>query len=88
EGVSDKQYKLIRFYGRDVLNDEEWEFFDLKADPGEMKNGYANPEFKDKIAELKEELVRLRKFYKLEASLKEPESTKKKKRPGKKKKKQ
>ena len=37
EGVSEKRFKLIRFYGKDVPNGEEWEFFDLKNDPQEMK---------------------------------------------------
>ncbi|MCT4648218.1 MAG: sulfatase, partial [Carboxylicivirga sp.] len=40
EGVANKNYKLIRFYGKDVPNGEEWEFFDLKNDPAEMVNLY------------------------------------------------
>ena len=43
EGVSEKRFKLIRFYGRDVPNGEEWELFDLKKDPQEMKSEYRNP---------------------------------------------
>lgn len=65
EGVSEKRYKLIRFYGKDVPNNEEWEFYDLEKDPAEMKNSYDNPEYKEKIASMKKELQRLRKYYKV-----------------------
>ncbi|MFK7911698.1 MAG: sulfatase [Akkermansiaceae bacterium] len=65
EGVSEKRFKLIRFYGEDVPNGEEWEFYDLKNDPQEMKSEYANPKYKDKIPGLKKELQRLRKYYKV-----------------------
>ncbi|WKX78675.1 DUF4976 domain-containing protein [Zobellia laminariae] len=40
EGVANKRYKLIRFYGEDVPNGEEWEFYDLEKDPSEMNNMY------------------------------------------------
>ncbi|MEA2069197.1 MAG: sulfatase, partial [Verrucomicrobiota bacterium] len=33
EGVFDGRWKLIRFYGMDVPNGEEWELFDLQSDP-------------------------------------------------------
>ena len=65
EGVAGKRYKLIRFYGKDVPNSEEWEFFDLKTDPSEMKSGYNNPEYAGVIKDMKAELQRLRKFYKV-----------------------
>ncbi|MDP6523087.1 MAG: sulfatase [Kiritimatiellia bacterium] len=65
EGVAGKRYKLIRFYGKDVPNSEEWEFFDLKTDPSEMKSGYNNPEYAGVIKDMKAELLRLRKFYKV-----------------------
>ena len=65
EGVAGKRYKLIRFYGRDVPNGEEWEFFDLKNDPSEMKSGYSNPEYAGVVKDMKAELQRLRKFYKV-----------------------
>jgi arylsulfatase A-like enzyme len=61
--VANKNYKLIRFYGKDVPNGEEWEFFDLKNDPAEMVNLYQKAEMKDQIAEMKKELDRLRKHY-------------------------
>lgn len=63
EGVSTKRYKLIRFYGVDVPNGEEWELYDFEIDPHEMTNLYSNPEMASKIAELKEELAKLRKQY-------------------------
>jgi arylsulfatase A-like enzyme len=63
EGVTTKRFKLIRFYGKDVPNGEEWELFDLKNDPEEMNNIYANPEMAGKVKELKKELDRLKAEY-------------------------
>jgi hypothetical protein len=60
EGVATDRYKLISFY-----EDGEWEFYDLKNDPSEMKSEYDNKKYKRKIAELKKELIRLRKLYKV-----------------------
>jgi arylsulfatase A-like enzyme len=65
EGVAEKQHKLIRFYGRDVPGKEEWELYDLKTDPHEMKNEVANPKYTAKVTQLKAELQRLRKHYKV-----------------------
>lgn len=65
EGVANKNYKLIRFYGTDVPNGEEWEFYDLNSDPAEMNNLYNQPEMQAKIAEMKRELARLRIYYKV-----------------------
>jgi arylsulfatase A-like enzyme len=70
EGVAGKRYKLIRFYGQDVPNGEEWEFYDLKKDPQEMHSQYASPEYANTIAELKKELTNLRKQYKVPNSSK------------------
>ena len=67
EGVFDGQFKLICFFGPDVPNGEEWELFDLKADPKEMKSIYGDPAQTKKIAELKKELQRLRTYYKVPA---------------------
>ncbi len=63
EGVFDGRYKLIRFYGVDVPDGEEWELFDLVNDPAEMRSVYSNPEMAGRIKALKEELDRLRKVY-------------------------
>jgi len=60
EGVATKRYKLIHFY-----NLNEWELYDLKHDPSEMKSVYDDPKYAAKILELKKELQRLRKLYKV-----------------------
>jgi len=65
EGVLGKRYKLIRFYGLDVPNGEEWEFYDLANDPSEMNNLYANPEYAGQIQKLKDELQHLKEDYKV-----------------------
>ncbi len=63
EGVSTDRYKLIRFYGNDVPNGEEWEFYDLKADPNELTSVYGQKAYETEVATLKEELLRLREVY-------------------------
>ena len=68
EGVFDKRYKLIRFYGEDVPNGEEWEFYDLESDPSEMNNVYSKIENAAKISEMKTELQRLKAYYKVPAN--------------------
>jgi arylsulfatase A-like enzyme len=65
EGIANKRYKLIRFYGKDVPNAEEWELYDLLNDPSEMRNIYTDPSQKKRIEEMKAELQRLRTFYKV-----------------------
>ena len=57
-GVRTDRYKLIHFYNR-----EEWELFDLEADPMEMNSVYDDPAYSETQTELKEELRRLREFY-------------------------
>jgi arylsulfatase A-like enzyme len=63
EGIAEKRFKLIRFYGKDVPNDEEWEFYDLEKDPSEMHSEYENPEYAPTIERLKKELSGLREIY-------------------------
>ncbi len=63
EGVSTKTHKLIRFYGPGVPNNEEWELYDLVADPSEMKNIYDAKESVVIRKELTNELYRLREYY-------------------------
>ncbi|WP_299555892.1 sulfatase [Seonamhaeicola sp.] len=65
EGIANKRYKLIRFYGTDVKGEEEWEFYDLKKDPSEMNNLYLQLKDSGKISEMKKELLRLKKHYKV-----------------------
>jgi len=59
-GIRTKRYKLIHFYN-DI---DEWELYDLKKDPKEMKNIYNEPVNSRLITELKAELKLLRKKYK------------------------
>lgn len=59
-GLRTDRYKLVYFYTLD-----EWEFYDLKKDPLEIDNGYMKTEYQKTIAQLKEELQRLRLHYKV-----------------------
>ena len=63
EGVCDERYKLIRFYGPDVPDGEEWEFYDLKTDPREMRSVYNDDAQTPHVEKLKKELKRLRTHY-------------------------
>lgn len=60
EGVVTDRYKLIHFYELD-----EWEFYDLKKDPSEMKSEYGNSTYKKEIELLKVELKKLQQKYKV-----------------------
>tara|TARA_B100001146_G_scaffold35115_1_gene28522 strand:+ start:16 stop:906 length:891 start_codon:yes stop_codon:yes gene_type:complete len=59
-GIVNKEYKLVHFY-YDV---DEWELYDRINDPNEMINVYNNPDYKDVVEKLTEELYELRKKYK------------------------
>lgn len=67
-GVRTEQYKLIYYYGEalgasgttDISTPKEWELFDLRKDPHEMNNVYDRPEYSAAVAELKQELDRLK----------------------------
>jgi len=63
EGVANKRYKLIRFYGPDVPGGEQWELYDLKTDPNEMQSIYDDLAQAQRVEQLQAELKRLRKFY-------------------------
>lgn len=56
EGVYSDSLKLISYYS---LN--EWELFDLRRDPYEMRSLYNNPEYAVKRKMLEKELARLRR---------------------------
>src|SRR5262249_31767006 len=58
-GVRTDRYKLIYFNKLD-----QWELFDLKTDPHELKNLYANPPYAEIVKTLKAELYRLKKELK------------------------
>jgi len=57
-GVRTDRYKLMHFYQFD-----EWEFYDLQADPGELRNQYNNPQYADTVADLKRQLGELVDHY-------------------------
>jgi arylsulfatase A-like enzyme len=57
-GVRTERYKLIRYYTID-----EWELFDLKTDPQEMKSVHADPKYAKVRGELEAELKRLQDHY-------------------------
>jgi len=55
-GVRTDRYKLIYFHRLD-----QWELYDLQADPAELNNVYADPAFAGTVKDLKAELRRLRR---------------------------
>lgn len=57
-GVRNQRYKLLNIY-----EFGEWEFYDLKNDPDELKNVYDDPEYRDQVAQMKSELESLRLNY-------------------------
>ncbi len=59
-GISTEQYKLIHYY----YDIDEWELFDLKADPQEMRNVYNDPSYASAKADLHKRLTKLRIEYK------------------------
>ncbi|MBT3995672.1 MAG: sulfatase [Chloroflexi bacterium] len=66
-GVRNERYKLIHYYGvlpedtglDDLKIPAEWELYDLRTDPEEIKNVYNNPEYSLVQAEMLQELDRL-----------------------------
>jgi arylsulfatase A-like enzyme len=63
EGAFDGRYKLIRFYGRDVPGEEEWELYDLEKDPLEVHNVVNDPDYQGTREKMEQELRRLQKLY-------------------------
>ncbi|MEM1295766.1 MAG: sulfatase [Verrucomicrobiota bacterium] len=64
-GIRTDRYKLMKFY----QFGEEWEFYDLENDPDELSNGYNNPEYAAKVAELKTQLANLQEQYEDDSDL-------------------
>ena len=61
-GVVDGRYKLIHFYEPDV---DEWELYDLRQDPKELRSVYGEPEYAQVQDRLLAELKRLREELKV-----------------------
>ncbi len=49
-------YWESEYYGIDKETPHTWEFYDLKNDPNELHNRYNDPEYKEIIAKMKEQL--------------------------------
>jgi arylsulfatase A-like enzyme len=68
-GVRTKDWKLIYYYGKplgmrgaqDPATEPDWELFDMKRDPREMKNLYRDPAHAGTVKKLKAELERVQK---------------------------
>jgi N-acetylglucosamine-6-sulfatase len=60
-GVRNERYKLIEFH-----TSGEWELYDLKEDPLEMKSVYGDAAYAGVVREMKGELKRLMRRYELE----------------------
>ncbi|MGM9868152.1 MAG: sulfatase [Sodaliphilus sp.] len=58
-GIRTDRYKLIHFY----YDIDEWEFYDLQADPNELNNAISDAKYADVIADLKVRLKNLQKKY-------------------------
>jgi len=61
-GVVTDRYKLVRFQSPEF---DDWELFDLKTDPHELKNVIGDPVYKATVAELRDEMSRLRRELKV-----------------------
>ena len=59
DGISTDRYKLIHFY-YDV---DEWELYDLKTDPMEMRNVYEHPEYAAVQEMMHTKLEEVRNYY-------------------------
>ena len=58
-GMVTNEYKLAHFY----YDIDEWELYDLKKDPKEMKNVFHDASYSEVVAKLKKQLVALRIKY-------------------------
>jgi arylsulfatase A-like enzyme len=58
-GIRTDTHKLIHFWKKD-----QWECYDLVADPAEMRNIYGDPKAQKTVAALKQQLAQLKKEFK------------------------
>jgi hypothetical protein len=58
-GISTERYKLMHYY----YDIDEWEMYDLKTDPQEMKNVYNDPSYASVKRNLHKRLLKLMKKY-------------------------
>jgi arylsulfatase A-like enzyme len=56
-GVITDRFKLVHFYKPDV---DYWELYDREQDPHELRSFYDDPQYASTVAELKQEISRLR----------------------------
>ena len=70
-GIRGERYKLAFFYGNGLKSnayakgeepDFYWDFFDLEKDPHELFNAYADPQYRDIIRGMKDELKHQREL--------------------------
>ena len=54
-GMSNERYKLIHYY----YDIDEWELYDRKADPLELRNVINDPQYRSVKKQLHEELIKL-----------------------------
>ncbi|HWQ54351.1 MAG TPA: sulfatase [Bryobacteraceae bacterium] len=68
-GVRTRDYKLIYYYGKPLgmkgaqepATEPEWELYDLRKDPREMKNLYHDPAYRNVVDRMRTELDRVQK---------------------------
>ena len=68
-GVVTDRYKLVHFYKPDI---DEWELYDLKENPQETRNFINDPAHAKIVAQLHDELAKLRQELKVPAESEEP----------------
>lgn len=65
-GIRTEQFKLMHMYHFD-----EWEFYDLQADPDELTNLYNDPDYASQILEIKQKLTEIREQYEDDSNVEE-----------------
>ena len=62
-GVTNGQHKLIHFYALEGKKIDDWELFDLKEDPNELRSVFGDPAYAEVQQHMESELTRLREQY-------------------------